>query len=89
MAIFSLNTETIILHLIVLEVKVKVDFSSQITILIKYLDYTDVFLLELVAKFLEHTNSNYIIKLKKDKLPFYSSIYSPEQIELKILKAYL
>lgn len=50
-----------------LEVQILVDLSNKIIILLKYLDYIDIFLPKFVAKLQEHSNNNYAIKLKKDK----------------------
>lgn len=46
-------------------------------IFFKYTNYTSVFFLKTKAKQLEYIDvKNYVIELKKIKLPFYSLIYS-------------
>ena len=47
------------------EIKILIDFLNKITILIKYLKYANIFLLEFISNFLEYSNNNHAIKLKK------------------------
>lgn len=55
------------MHILVLEVKIKVlvNLLSEIIILVKYLNYIDIFLLKFIVKFLKYRNNDYAIKLKK------------------------
>ena len=53
----------------------------------KFADSANLFLLNLIAKFLKHKEIiNHIIKLIDDKQPLYYFIYSLGLIELKTLK---
>ena len=57
---------------------------------LKYLDYTDVFLLDLAVLLPENTSMNkYAIELMEDKQSFYGSIYTLKLVELEILKIYI
>lgn len=49
------------------KIKVLVTFLSKITILIKYLNYINIFLPKFTIRFLEYSNNDNVIKLKKDK----------------------
>ena len=54
------------------------------------MDFTDVFLQELVNVLLKQTRGNeHAIKLEKGKQPSYGPIYSLELVEFKTLKAYI
>ena len=58
--------------------------------MLKYYDYNNVFLAKNIAKLLENTKINkHIIKLEKDKQPFFILTYSLESVELKTLKTYI
>ena len=87
----SLDVKIFLLYISTLKIKVKVlvNFLDKIIILVEYLDYINNFLLECVAKFLKHSNSDYIIKLKKSKQLLYNLIYSLEPIKLETLKFYI
>ena len=64
--------------------------DEEVTILSKYIDYTNVFSPDFVAELPKHTGINdYFIKLMDDKQPPYSLIYSLEPIELETLKTYI
>ena len=55
----------------------------------EYIDFTNVFFLNLASKLLEHTEINdYAIKLVVNQQPPYGLIYSLEQVKLETLKAY-
>lgn len=77
----------------ILDLKIKtrilVDLLVKITILAKYLNYTDILLSKFVVKLLEYSNCDYAIKLEEDKQLFYGLIYSLQSIILEILKAYI
>lgn len=61
--------------------------KATVKVLLKYLDYAEVFFFELVIKLLVNTNMNKnIIKLIEDKQPPYRPIFSLKPVELKILK---
>ena len=56
----------------------------------KYLDFADVFSLDLAFKLPEHTGINDpAIKLVNSQQPPYGPIYSLRPVELEILKAYI
>ena len=56
----------------------------------KYLDYTDIFSLDLASELLEHIGINdHAIKLVDGQQPPYKPIYSLEPVELETLKAYI
>ena len=56
----------------------------------KYVDFADIFFLDLVSKLPKHTRiNNYAIKLVNGQLQPYGPIYSLKLIELKTLKAYI
>lgn len=56
----------------------------------KYSDYTDIFLSEFTVEIPEYISINdYSIKLKENKQPLYSIIYSLRPLELETLKAYI
>ena len=65
--ILTLNIEKFVIHILILKIKTLVDFLNEIIILIKYFNYTNIFLLKFTAKLLKYSNSNYIIELKKGK----------------------
>ena len=54
-------------HTMALKVILKIDSLSKVIILVKYLDYTNIFLPKFIAKFLEHSNDDHAIKPKKAK----------------------
>ena len=66
-------------------------FNKVLTeVLAKYSDYSNVFLVENVAKLLENTRINeHAIKLKRDKQLLFSPIYNLKLVKLKILKTYI
>lgn len=55
------------IHILVLEIEIKIDFLAKIIIPAEYLDYANNFLSKFTAKLPEYNNNNYVIKLKKDK----------------------
>ena len=56
----------------------------------KYSDFENVFSLYLASQLPKHTGiNNYTIKLVNSWQPTYGSIYSLEQVELEIFKAYI
>ena len=59
-------------------------------VLVEYSDYSNVFLMEYVAKLPENTGMNeYTIKLKESKQPLFKPIYSLGPVELETLKIYI
>ena len=59
-------------------------------VLVKYFDYSNIFLVENTAELLENTKINeYVIKLKKDKQPLFGSIYNLRPVKLETLKIYI
>lgn len=59
-------------------------------ILVKYLDFSNVFLVKKALVLLEQTELNeYVIELKNGKQPPYRPIYSSKPVELKTLKIYI
>lgn len=96
------NSETFVVYIVALEAKMSINpsLTAQIAILqqdkartkvlIKYFDYTDIFLIELAMKLPENTDRNkHVIELIKRKQPFYGPIYALSQINLENLKAYI
>lgn len=58
--------------------------------MIKYSDYAEIFLTNLVIKLPENISINkYAIKLINKKQPLYRPIYILSLVELKILKTYI
>ena len=56
----------------------------------KYSNYADIFSIDLTMELLENIGMNkHIIKLIKEKQPFYGPIYALKPIELETLKAYI
>ena len=56
----------------------------------KYVNFADVFSLDLASKLRKHTGiNNYAIKLVDGQQPPYERIYSLELVELEILKIYI
>lgn len=55
----------------------------------KYLDYSNIFFLKFIVKFLEYNNNNFAINLDNSKKLSYSLICSLTSIKIKILKTYL
>ena len=61
-----------------------------IKILIKYSNYSNVFLVKNIVELSENTGINeYTIKLEKSKQSSFRSIYSLRLVELKTLKIYI
>ena len=59
-------------------------------ILIKYLNYHNIFLIKDVIKFLKLIKiNNYAIELKKNKQSFFNLIYNLNLIKQKMLKTYI
>lgn len=64
--------------------------NTSIAIFFKYANFADFFFPEFATKLLEYTGINeHLINLINDQQQFYSTIYSLESIELKILKTYI
>ena len=64
--------------------------KTSTTVLVEYFDYSNVFLIENIMKFSEHTGINdYAIKLEKSKYPSFRPIYSLGLVELETLKTYI
>lgn len=64
--------------------------AEKITILAKYLDYSNIFSKELAAELLKHFDINkHLINLKLCKQPFHNPIYSLEPVKLEIFKTYI
>ena len=60
------------------------------SILLKYVDFADVFSNDLTAKLLENTRTNdHAINLIKKQQLFYRSIYNLKPVKLKTLKTYI
>lgn len=88
--ILSFKVRIFILYITALKIKSKViNILDNIIILMKYFNYIDIFLSKFMIKLLEFNNSNYIIKLKKDKNLFYVVIYRLRSIKLEIFKIYI
>lgn len=64
--------------------------EALIAVLIKYSNYSNIFLAENIAKLLKYTRiNNHIIELVKGKQLFFGPIYSLKLVELKTLKIYI
>lgn len=62
----------------------------KVTILVKYLDFTDLFSKKLVAELSVRSEINkHAIDLKSDKQPSYKMIYKLRLVEFKTLKMYI
>lgn len=58
--------------------------------LTKYIDYVNIFSSNLAIELPKNIGINkHVIKLLKDKQPFYPPIYALSPVELKILKTYI
>ena len=58
--------------------------------MIRYFNYNNIFLAKNIVKFSKYIRiKDYIIKLKKDKQPFFELIYSLKPVKLEILKIYI
>lgn len=56
----------------------------------EYFDYSNVFLVENIAKLLENSGINeHIIELEEDKQSSFEPIYSLRPVELEMLKTYI
>ena len=56
----------------------------------EYSDYSNVFSTKNAAEFPKNTEMNeYVIKLEKDKQPFFGSIYNLGPMKLETLKTYI
>ena len=98
-AAFDLKHKTFVVHVASLH-SIPLDAKPQISgliieeaptqVLAKYLDFADVFFLDLVSKFPEHTRiNNHAIKLVDGQQPPYRPIYSLGPVELWTLKTYI
>ena len=87
----NLDFKIFVIYILALKIKIKIliDFLDKISILAKYLNYTNIFLLEFIAKLLKYSNNNSTIKLEKRKQLLYSLIYSLKPIGLENLKAFI
>ena len=57
---------------------------------IKYVNFVDVFFLDLASKFFKYTGiNNYAIELVNGQQPFYRPIHSLEPLKLETLKTYI
>lgn len=56
-----------IIYIAALKINTKLNYIKKIMILIKYLNYINIFLLKFATKLLEFNNNNYIFRLKKGK----------------------
>lgn len=64
--------------------------TKKVSILVKYLDFVNLFLKKLVAKLFKYSEINkYSINLELDQQILDELIYSLEPIELEILKIYI
>ena len=78
------------------QIKVKIQVEAllynkvSIIILIKYSNYSNIFLIKNIIDFFEYIKINdYIIKLEKSKQLFFKLIYNLGLIKLKMLKTYI
>ena len=102
-AVLDANSETFVVHVAIREQEempvhskkqVQVGallFNKTLTkVLAEYFDYSNVFLMEYIAKLLKNTGINkHTIELEKDKQPPFGLIYSLEPVELETLKTYI
>ena len=64
--------------------------AKEITVLVEYSDFADVFLKELAEVLPEYTGINkHALKLKDGKQSFYKPIYSLGPVEFETLKIYI
>lgn len=72
------------------EAQITLLVAKKVTILTKYLDYSNIFSKKSTAKLLEHFDINkHLMDLKPSKQPPYSFIYCLEAVELNIFKIIL
>ena len=104
--VLDLEYETVVVYIISLSFtfltnsNVYLSHKSQITSLIikkalikvlaKYINFTNMFSLDLFFKLLEHSRiNNNIIKLVDSQQPLYGPIYNLKSVDLEILKVYI
>lgn len=64
--------------------------KASIEMFLEYIDYIDIFSLDLITKLPENTGINkYVIKLVEDKQPLYELIYDLGLVILKTLETYI
>lgn len=72
------------------KIQIALLLAKKVTILAKYLDYSDIFLKELAIKLFKHFNIHkYLINLKLIKQSPYGSNYNLGLVKLEILKTYI
>ena len=72
------------------QVKTLLFDESFISVLVKYSNYSHIFLVENIMELLKNIKINYyVIKLEKSKQPIFCTIYSLRLIKFKILKIYI
>lgn len=61
--------------------------AEKVNILVKYLDFTNIFLKKLAGKLFKYFDINeYLINLEPEKQPPYSPIFSLKAVKLKTVK---
>lgn len=94
------NIDVFIVHLAYLNTEIFLDLTQKaqialliakkVFILVKYLDFRDIFPKKLAAKLFECFDINkYLINLELGKQSSYKPIYSFSSVELKTLKTYI
>ena len=72
------------------QIKVLLFNKAFISIIAKYLNYNNVFLVKNIVKLLKYIRMNdYVIKSEKSKQSLFKPIYSLKIIKLEILKTYI
>lgn len=85
---FSLNLK--ILIYLTLKIKIALLLTEKVTMLVKYLDFINIFLEMLSTKLLKYFNINkYLIGLELRKQPFYKLIYKLRLKKLDNFKTYI
>lgn len=83
-----LNSKTLIY--LICEAQIAVLLAIKISILAKYLDFSDFFSKKLACKLLKHSRINkHSINLKPGKQPLYDLIYCLKSVKLEIFKTYI
>lgn len=72
------------------QIKVLLFDKTPTIVLVKYFNYSNIFLAKNLVEFQEYTGiNNYTIKLEKNKQLFFRPIYSLKLVKLETLKTYI
>lgn len=101
-AVFNRNSEIFVIHVVALEAEVLIYLSqaaeiatpmqdkAPTKILVKYIEYVDVFSFDLVLELSKNTGINeHVIELVEGKQPLYGFIYAYSRVEQVSMKTYI